>query len=79
MFNMRFMAYTGCKKFCKALVKDFLLELSTNEEAVLDMARSEGNARQKAVYMNITVARAYTWAITTNGAAGMVFQPTTVD
>jgi hypothetical protein len=79
MFDMRFMAYAGCNKFRKALMKDFMLELPTNEEAVLDLATAEGKAHQKAVDMNLTAVGAYTWAITTNVVAVMVFQSMTAD
>jgi hypothetical protein len=54
MFDMRFMAYAGCNKFRKALMKDFMLELPTTKEAVLHLAMAEGKARQKAVDVNLT-------------------------
>jgi hypothetical protein len=66
MCDMRFMAYAGCKKFPKVLMKDFMLELPTNGEAVLDLATAEGKARQKAVDVNLTSFGAYTWEITAN-------------
>jgi hypothetical protein len=45
MLDMRFMAYAGCKTFCKVLMKDFMVELPTNEEAVLDLDTAEGEVR----------------------------------
>jgi hypothetical protein len=46
---------------------------------VLDLSTSEANDRQKAVDMNLTAVGAYTWAITTNVAAGMVSQSMAAD
>jgi hypothetical protein len=42
------------------MMKDFMLELPTNEAVVLDLATAEGKARQKSVDMNLTLVGSYT-------------------